>query len=142
MSEGLLRHLYGDRYEAFSAGATPTKIHPLAIKAMSEIGIDISGQFSKSVEKFRGKDIDLVVTVCKSSPTLRCPFCSSPGELVFGRPAIINDTLPSAKRFLEHGFDDPSDVEGSEDEKMKAFRSTRDEIKSWIEGYFSLALLA
>ena len=135
MAEGLLRNIYGDRYEAFSAGATPTKIHPLAIKAMSEIGVDITGQSSKSIEEFRGKDMDLVVTVCKSTPTLSCPFCSSNG--VFGRPVIINDTLPNAKRFLEHGFDDPSDVEGSEDEKMKAFRSTRDEIKKWITNYFS-----
>jgi len=135
MAEGLLRHLYGDRYEAFSAGATPTKIHPLAIRAMSEIGIDISGQSSKSIEEFRGKDMDLVVTVCKSTPKLSCPFCSSSG--VFGRPAIINDTLPNAKRFLEHGFDDPSDAEGVEDEKLKAFRSMRDEIKSWIQRYFS-----
>jgi len=102
MAEGLLRHFYGDRYEAFSAGANPTSVHPLAIKAMAEIGIDISGHSSKSIDEFRGRDIDLVVTVCRSTPKLSCPFCSSPG--VVGRPAIIDETLPGARRFVEHGF--------------------------------------
>lgn len=135
MAEGLLRYYYGDKYEAFSAGATPTRVHPLAIKVMSEIGIDISGQFSKSIEEFRGKDIDLVVTVCKSTPKLSCPFCSSPGT--FGRPTIISETLPEAKRFIENGFKDPSDVEGGEEENLQAFREVRDEIKKWILDYFS-----
>ena len=135
MAEGLLRHFYGDRYEVFSAGATPTRVHPLAVKAMAEIGIDISGQSSKSIDEFRGKDIDLVVTVCKSTPRLSCPFCSSPGT--FGRPAIISETLPEAKQFVEHGFSDPSDVKGTEGEKIEAFRAIRDEIKTWILDYFS-----
>jgi arsenate reductase len=135
MAEGLLRHLYGDRYEAYSAGATPTKVHPLAIKAMSEIGIDLSGQSSKSIDEFRGRDIDLVVTVCKSTPKLSCPFCSSPGT--FGRPTIITETLPEAKRFVEHGFNDPSEVEGTDEEKLEAFRIVREEIRKWILGFFS-----
>ena len=135
MAEGLLRHFYGDKYETFSAGATPTKVHPLAIKVMTEIGIDISRQTSKSINEFRGRDIDLVVTVCRSTPTLSCPFCSSPG--VVGRPAIISETLPGAKRFVEHGFSDPSEVEGSEGEKIEVFKSVRDEIKNWIFDYFS-----
>jgi arsenate reductase len=135
MAEGLLRHYYGDRYEAFSAGATPKRIHPLAIKVMAEIGIDISEQSSKSIEEFRGRDIDLVVTVCRSTPRLSCPFCSSPGEL--GRPVIIDDTLPDARRFVEHGFSDPSDVDESDEERVEAFRATRDEIKKWVLDYFS-----
>ena len=135
MAEGLLRHFYGDKYETFSAGATPTKVHPLAIKVMTEIGIDISRQTSKSINEFRGRNIDLVVTVCRSTPTLSCPFCSSPG--VVGRPAIISETLLGAKRFVEHGFSDPSEVEGSEGEKIEVFRSVRDEIKNWIFDYFS-----
>src|SRR4030042_1446625 len=135
MAEGLLRHFYGDRYEAYSAGATPTKIHPLAIKIMAEIGINISGQSSKSIDEFRGRDIDLVVTVCKSTPRLSCPFCSSPG--VVGRPAIISETLPRAKRFIEHGFNDPSDVERTEGEKIGAMRAIRNEIKTWVLDYFS-----
>lgn len=135
IAEGLLRHLYSDRYEAFSAGATPTKVHPLAIKVMAEIGVDISGQSSKSIDEFRGRDIDLVVTVCRSTPKLSCPFCSSPG--IFGRPAIISETLPGAKRFIEHGFNDPSDVEGTDDEKIEAFRTVRNEIQDWVSDYFS-----
>jgi arsenate reductase len=135
MAEGLLRHFYDDKYEVFSAGATPTRVHPLAVKAMAEIRIDISGQSSKSIDEFRGRDIDLVVTVCKSTPKLSCPFCSSPGT--FGRPAIISETLPGAKRFVEHGFNDPSEIEGTEGEKIEAFRSVRDEIKTWVINYFS-----
>jgi arsenate reductase len=135
MAEGLLRHFYGDRYEAFSAGATPTNVHPLAIKVMGEIGIDISEQSSKSIDEFQGRDIDLVVTVCRSTPRLSCPFCSSPGMV--GRPAIISETLPGAKRFVEHGFSDPSDVEGTEEEKIEAFRTIRNEIKTWVLDYFS-----
>jgi arsenate reductase len=135
MAEGLLRHHYGDRYEAFSAGATPTKVHPLAVMVMAEIGIDISGQSSKSIDEFRGRDIDLVVTVCRSTPRLSCPFCSPPGMM--GRPTIIDETLPGAKRFVEHGFSDPSDAEGSEEERAEAFRATRDEIKTWVLDYFS-----
>jgi arsenate reductase len=73
MAEGLLRHYYSDRFEVFSAGTTPTKVHPTAIKVMKEIGIDISKQSSKSIEEFRGKVIDLNVTVCKNTK-LSCPF--------------------------------------------------------------------
>jgi arsenate reductase len=97
MAEGLLRHLYGDRYEVFSAGATPTRVNPLAIKVMAEIGMDISNQRSKSIEEFRGKDIDLVVSVCESSVNVICPFCSSP--IVGDRPKIIGETLLGAKRY-------------------------------------------
>jgi arsenate reductase (thioredoxin) len=135
MAEGLLRHYYGERYEAYSAGATPTNVNPLAVTVMAELGIDISGQFSKSIEEFRRADIDLVVTVCKNTPKLFCPFCSTP--LSIGRPDIIRSNVPNAKEWFEYGFDDPSDVGGSEEEKVRAFRSTRDEIKNWILSYFA-----
>jgi len=134
MAEGLLRHLYGDKYEAFSAGATPTQVNPLAIKVMAEIGIDISKHRSKSVEEFRNRDIDLVVSVCESSVRVICPFCSSP--IVGDRPKIIGETLPRARRYLHHPFSDPSEVEGSDEEKIAAFRHTRDDIKKWIFDYF------
>jgi arsenate reductase len=135
MAEGLLRHLYGDKYEVYSAGATPTRVNPLAIKVMAEIGIDISKQRSKSIDEFRDKDIDLVVSVCTSSAKIACPFCS---PLITGaRPEIVSDTLPGAKRYLQHGFSDPSEVEGSDEEKTAAFRRTRDDIKKWILDYFS-----
>ena len=135
MAEGLLRHFYGEKYEVFSAGATPTRVNPFAIKVMAEIGIDISKQRSKSIEEFRDKDIDLVVSVCRSSARVVCPFCSSP--LIGGRPEIIDETLPGAKRYLHHAFSDPSEVEGSDEEKLAAFRRTRDDIKKWILDYFA-----
>ncbi len=130
MAEGMLRHFYGENYESFSAGIGPTQINPLAVKAMAEIGIDISNQYSKSIKLFSDKDIDLVASVCRSTPKIVCSLCSSPVTL--GRPEIVRSTLPKAKHYLEHGFDDPSRVKSAEEEKMKAFRRTRDDIKKWI----------
>jgi arsenate reductase len=130
MAEGLLRYLYGDKYEVFSAGSNPMQVNPFAIKVMAEIGIDISKQTSKSIEEFRNKEIDVVVSVCRSSAKLMCSLCSSP--IVTGRPEIINTTIPGAKHYLHHGFNDPSEVDGSDEEKTMAFRRTRDDIKQWI----------
>ena len=135
MAEGLLRHFYGEKYEVFSAGSSPTQVHPFAIKVMAEIEIDISKQTSKSIEEYRNRDIDIVASVCTNSPKVNCPFCSSP--ILRGRPEIINTTLPRAKHYLHHGFNDPSEVDGSDEEKIAAFRRTRDEIKDWILGYFA-----
>jgi len=135
MTEGLLRHLYGEKYEVFSAGSNPTQVNPFAIKAMAEIGIDISKQTSKSIEEFRNKEIDLVVSVCRSSAKLTCSLCSSP--IVMGRPEIINTTIPRAKHYLHHGFNDPSEVDGSDEEKTMAFRRIRDNIKQWIIDNFA-----
>jgi arsenate reductase len=130
MAEGLLRHLYGEKYEVFSAGSNPTLVNPFAIKVMAEIGIDISKQTSKSIEEFRNKEIDLVVSVCRSSAKLMCSLCSSP--IVMGRPEIIGETLPRAKHYLHHGFADPSEVVGSDEQKTMVFRRTRDDTKKWI----------
>lgn len=135
MAEGLLRHFYGEKYEVFSAGSSPTQVHPLAIKVMAEIGIDISKQTSKSIEEFRNKDIDVVASVCRSSAKVICPFCSSP--IIRGRPEIIKTTLPGAKHYIHHGFSDPSEVDESDEEKLAAFRRTRDAIKKWILNYFA-----
>ena len=135
MAEGLLRHVYGDKYEVFSAGSNPMQVNPFATKVMTEIGIDISKQTSKSIEEFRNKEIDLVVSVCRSSAKLTCSLCSSP--IVMGRPEIVTMSIPGTKRYLHHGFDDPSEVDGSDDEKTAAFRRTRDEIKQWIVSKFS-----
>jgi len=133
IAEGLLRHFYGEKYEAFSAGSSLTQVHPYAIKVMAEIGIDISKQTSKSIEEFRNKEIDLVVSVCRSSTRVVCPFCSSP--IIGDRPEIIHQKLPGAKHYLQQSFDDPSEVD--EKDKVEAFRRTRDEIKKWLLAYFS-----
>jgi arsenate reductase (thioredoxin) len=135
IAEGLLRHLYCDKYEVFSAGTNPTQVNPLAIKVMAEIGIDISGQYSKSLDVFKDVDIDLVVSVCRGGSKLNCAICASP--IVMGRPELIRSRLPRAKDYLDHPFDDPSDLEGTEEEKLVAFRRTQDEIKKWITERFA-----
>jgi arsenate reductase len=115
--------------------ASPTQVNPFAIKVMAEIGIDISKQRSKTIDEFRGKDIDLVVSVCTSSAKVACPFCSS--QLIGGRPEIVEETLPGAKRYSQHGFSHPSEVEGSDEEKAVAFQRTRNDIKKWVLDYFA-----
>lgn len=113
MAEGFLNALYGDSYEGFSAGIEPTKVNPHAIKVMAEIGIDISTHRSKSIEDFREKNFNYVVTVCDNAKKT-CPFF--PGE-----------------KILHNGFEDPSDFKGTEDEILKEVRRVRDEIKDWLQ---------
>ena len=135
IAEGLLKHYYNGEYEVFSAGSTPTQVNPFAVKVMAELGIDISKQRSKSIEEFRNKDIDLVIAVCKSSAKVLCTFCSSP--IIGNRPEIIDETLPRAKHYLHYPFSDPSEVDGSDEEKLVAFRRARDDIRKWILDYFA-----
>jgi arsenate reductase len=117
MAEGLLNALYGDRYEAYSAGVEPTKVNPYAVEAMTEISIDISKQYSKSIEEFRGKNFDYVVTVCDHAKET-CPF------------------FPGGEIFFHKGFKDPAKFEGTEDEVLAEVRQVRDEIKDWIKKTF------
>ena len=135
MAEGFLRHFYGGRCEAFSAGSKPAQVHPLAIKVMAEVGIDIPKHTSKSIGEFRNKDVDVVVTVCRSSARGTCPFCSSP--ILGRRPEIVASTVPKARKYMEHGFSDPSEVDGSDEERTEAFRHVRDQIASWIKDTFA-----
>jgi arsenate reductase len=114
MAEGLLRHLYGDRYEVFSAGTLPTEVHPLAIRAMAERGVDISGQRSKSLNELRGQEFDLVVTVCDQAKEA-CPFFPGGGER------------------LHQSFPDPAAAAGTEEDRLCAFREVREMIEAWIE---------
>ncbi len=130
MAEALLRNLYGEKYEVFSAGAEPTKVDPLAIRVMAEIGIDISEQRSKSMAEFRDIDIDLAVSVCQSSAKTVCALCSRP--ISMGRPDVVVERLRRTKHYMAHGFSDPSEVEGTEEERLAAFRRIRDQIKEWI----------
>ncbi len=123
MAEGLLRAMYGDRYEAYSAGVEPTRIDPSAVLAMQEIGIDISGQRSKSSQEFLDKIFDLAVTVCDRARQA-CPICST--EIEF--PA----RMPRSREVIHWSFEDPAETKGSKEEEMQAFRRVRDEIKEWI----------
>jgi arsenate reductase len=118
MAEGWLRHLYGDRYDALSAGTQPTAVHPLTVRVMAEVGIDISGQASKSVDLFHDLPIHWAITLCDQARET-CPY------------------FPYAEDIFHAGFADPAAVQGSEDEKMAAFRFARDEIRRWIEAAFS-----
>jgi arsenate reductase len=114
MAEGLLRHLAGDRFEAHSAGTEATRVRPLAILAMDEIGVDITGQESKILERYLGEPFDYVITVCDDANEA-CPF------------------FPGAKNRLHWPFEDPARAEGSEEERLAIFRRVRDEIREHIE---------
>ena len=117
MAEGWLRHLAGDRFESLSAGAKPTGyVHPLAIKAMAEVGVDIAGHRSKSITEFDGQTLDVLVTVCDNARE-SCPV------------------FAGAKQTIHHSFDDPAHATGSEEEKLCVFRRVRDEIRAWIEEF-------
>ena len=115
MAEGLLRHLAGNNFEVMSAGTEATHVRPLAIRAMNELGIDISGQESKTLDRYLGDTFDYVVTVCDDA-TEACPV------------------FPGAKRRLHWSFEDPAQARGSEEERLRVFQSVRDEIKERIEG--------
>ena len=113
MAEGLLRHEGGDRFEVYSAGTKPSRVRDEAIAVMAEIGIDISGQRSKSVDEFVGQDLDFVITVC-SHAHQACPV------------------FPGNVKRLHWPFDDPAVVQGSEDVRLAAFRKVRDQIHGRI----------
>ena len=128
MAEGLLRAMYGDRYEAYSAGVEATKVNPLAIKAMKEIDIDITGQYSKTAQEFQDTIFDLVITVCDYAKAV-CPIVITNLE----RPT----KLTKAREVIHNGFEDPAAAVGSDEEKLKVFRQVRDEIKVWISLTFA-----
>ena len=114
MAEALLRYLGGDRFEPHSAGTEATHVRPLAVRAMDEIGVDISGQESKTLELYLEEPFDYVITVCDDANEV-CPF------------------FPRAANRLHWSFEDPSRVEGSEEERLEVFRSVRDRICERIE---------
>jgi len=113
MAEGLLRHEGGDRYEVFSAGTKPSIVRPEAIAVMNEIGLDISGHRSKSVDEFLGQPLDFVITVCDNAKET-CPV------------------FPGGARRFHWPFEDPAAVEGSEEVRRGAFRKIRDQIRDRI----------
>lgn len=127
MAEGLLRAIYGDRYEAYSAGVEATTVNPHAVTVMREIGIDISSQYSKTPLEFQDIIFDLAVTVCDRAKAA-CPICSTNLE--------FPTRFPRAKQVIHYSFEDPAAAVGSEEEKLKVFRRVRDEIKDWISQTF------
>ena len=114
MAEGLLRYLAGDRFEAYSAGTEVTHVRPLAIRAMADLGVDISGQASKTLDRYLDETFDAVVTVCDQANE-SCPV------------------FPGARSRLHWSFPDPSRATGSEEEQLAVYRTVRDAIRARIE---------
>lgn len=109
MAEGMLRQWAGGTFEAHSAGTEATQVRPLAIKAMAEIGIDISGQNSKTLDQYLVQPWDWVITVCDRARE-SCPL------------------FPGSRNTTHWGFEDPSEATGTEDEQLAVFRRVRDDI--------------
>lgn len=114
MAEGILRNRFGDRFEVYSAGTHPSIVLPWAIQALAEIGIDISGNRSKSVDEFAGRDIDYVLTVCDNARE-NCPY------------------FPARTKLIHHAFEDPAFVPGGDEARLAAFRRVRDQIRKYAE---------
>lgn len=109
MAEGFLRHSSGDRFEVHSAGTEAGHLRPEAVTVMSELGIDISGQTSKTLTQFLDEPWDFVITVCDDANE-SCPV------------------FPGAATRTHWSFPDPSKAEGSDEERLAVFRDVRDQI--------------
>ena len=117
MAEGLLNSFYKDSFQAYSAGFVPIEVNPYAVEVMKEIGIDLSSQYSKSIEDFKDSKFDVVVTVCDNAKKA-CPFF--PG-----------------KKIIHKSFEDPASFSGSIEDTLKEFRKIRDKMLKWIKVTFS-----
>ncbi len=116
-AEGLVNHFLGEVWEAYSAGTQPSGyVHPLAIQAMFELGINISGHHSKSTDEFRDSHFDLVMTVCDDAAE-NCPVWLGEGRVV------------------HIGFPDPAKATGTHAEQLEKFRQVRDAIRDQVLGY-------
>jgi arsenate reductase (thioredoxin) len=117
MAEGLLKSFYGEFYEVYSAGSDPRTLNSNGVKVMAELDVDISKNQPKSLKEFEGVEFDYVVTVCGVEDEV-CPF------------------FPGGKSYIHKAFQDPSAVDGDDDEKIVVFRRVRDEIGEWIKETF------
>ncbi len=116
MAEGLLRHDAGDGFEVQSAGTCATQVRPEAIQVLKEIGIDISGHRSKTVDEFAGQSFDYVLTVCDRAKE-SCPV------------------FPGHGNRIHHSFDDPASAQGNEEARLAEFRRVRDQIREYLKGF-------
>lgn len=112
-----MRRLRGHEFEVFSAGTKPSAVNPKAIKVMAEIGIDISGQRSKSTEEFKDLDFDFIITVCDNARET-CPV------------------FPRGAHQIHWSFIDPAAAKGTEEEILSVFRKVRDQIREKINNQF------
>jgi arsenate reductase len=120
LAEALLRRHGGDDFEVFSAGTEPKDINPLTERVLDEAGIDHSWARSKSVSEYLGEKFDYVITVCDQARQV-CPV------------------FPGVHETLHWGYEDPAAVEGSDEEKLKAFRSTLTMMAGRIQAFITLA---
>lgn len=116
MAEGLLRHFAGGRFDVHSAGTSPAPVRPEAITVMKEVGIDISGHRSKHVGEFAGHLFDYVLTVCDNARE-SCPL------------------YPAQTKQLHESFEDPAATQGSDEERLAAFRRVRDQLTSYLRKF-------
>ena len=114
MAEGFLRALAGDRIDVASAGTEATRVHPLATRAMDEVGIDLRGHTSKTLDRFLAQPWDYVITVCDSASE-RCPL------------------FPGRAERIHWSFEDPSAAQGTDEERLVTFRRVRDAIASQLQ---------
>ncbi len=123
MAEGLVNHYLSASWQAVSAGTEPSGyVHPLAVAAVAELGIDISDGRSKNADEFRALPLDLVITVCDDAAE-NCP-------LWLGHE--VPQRSGAEGRVVHHAFFDPARAEGSHEQRMTVFRQVRDEIKDWV----------
>ena len=119
MAEGLINHYLGDTWQAYSAGTDPSGyVHPLAIKAMSDLGIDLAENRSKSTDEFRDMALDQVITVCDDAAE-NCPLWLGSGNVT------------------HIGFPDPAKATGTDQEIFAVFRQVRDDIREQVLSYLS-----
>lgn len=118
MMHGYLQHLAGDKLNVFSAGVETHGLNPYAVKVLAEDGIDISGNTSNHVEEYKGVDFQYMITVCDHARET-CPW------------------FPGNAERIHHSFEDPSNAVGTDDEKLSAYRNTRDEIKDYVQQFIA-----
>ncbi len=116
MAEGILRHDGGPGFEVESAGTHPSTVRPEAIEAMRELGVDISGHRSKSVDELAEHEFDYVITVCDNARE-SCPV------------------FPGTTERIHWSFEDPAAVEGDWETRLASFRRIRDEIRERLGGF-------
>jgi arsenate reductase (thioredoxin) len=117
LAEGILRRAFDGRFRVASAGSRPVGyVHPLAIRVLGEIGIDISGHQSRHVEEFLDQGVETVITVCGNANQV-CP------------------AFPGRVHRRHFPFDDPAHATGSEEDRLAVFRRVRDEIRTVFEAY-------
>ena len=116
MAEGLLRHMAGDKFEVYSAGSHPSRLHPASVAVMAEWGIDIARHTAEPIDDYLETGIDIAITVCDNAQQ-SCP------------------TFPGNVEQIHWGLDDPYHGWGADPEDLPPYRETRDELKKRIEEF-------